>query len=151
MSIRQVFGLHKIRLQNLKAHIHLCQQHHQIDLQARKNQLIDRTAPDMDLRSQVSPPLHQDSFTLSGGGTYSRSSRDRGQPRGRWEAQKSCTSWRLYRLSATDMGSLRHTSVGTGYMGLQLNGKEDGSSREAPPFEPSLVPFVGTYYNMLNL
>lgn len=76
-------------------------------------------------------PLHQDGFTLRGGGTYSKSSRDRGQPRGRWEAQKSCTNWRLYRLSATDMGSLRHTSVGTGYMGLQLNRKEDGSSREA--------------------
>lgn len=39
MSIRQVFGLHKIRLQNLKAHIHLSQQHHQIDLRARNNQL----------------------------------------------------------------------------------------------------------------
>ncbi|WP_249872948.1 hypothetical protein, partial [Oceanobacillus saliphilus] len=33
MSIRQVFGLHKIRLQNLKAHIHLSQQHHQVDLE----------------------------------------------------------------------------------------------------------------------
>lgn len=85
----------------------------------------------MDLRPRVSHQHHQDSVTFRGGGTYSKSSRDKGQPRGRWEAQKSCTSWRLYRLSATDMGSLRHTSVETEYMGLQLNGKEDGSSQEA--------------------
>lgn len=34
MTIRQVLGLHEIRFQHLKAHEHLGEQHHQVDLEA---------------------------------------------------------------------------------------------------------------------
>lgn len=114
MTIGQVLHLHEVGLEHLKTHEQLGQQHHQVDLEVG-GWVSRRDTPGP--RCLRRPRRPQDGLTLSGGGTYSKSSRDRGQPRGRREAQKSCTSWRLYRLSATDMGSFKQTSVGTGGVG----------------------------------
>lgn len=149
VTIGQVLHLHEVGLEHLKTHEQLGQQHHQVDLE------VGGWVSRRDTPGPRRPPWarrSQDGLTLSGGGTYSKSSRDRGQPRGRREAQKSCTSWRLYRLSATDMGSFKQTSVGTGGVGPRLYKEENAGPREArdqqPPhmktsYEPSFrqVPF----------
>lgn len=62
VTVRQVLGLHEVRFQHLKAHEHLSQQHHEVDLEA------EGRVSSWDPQPWIPTLAHQD-LTLRGGGT----------------------------------------------------------------------------------
>lgn len=64
VTIRQVLGLHEVRFQHLKAHEHLSQQHHKVDLEAE-----GRVSPGDPWSWMSTCPYARKGLTLRGGGT----------------------------------------------------------------------------------